>query len=110
MALVPGVSRSGATIAAGLFRNFNRQDAARYSFLLSTPAIGGAALLKFSEALRDGTLTDNLDQMVVGATAAAIVGFISIAFLMRLVQTRTFLPFVSYRLLAGAFFVLYFTL
>jgi len=109
MALVPGVSRSGATISAGLFRNFKRQDAARYSFLLSTPAIGGAAVLKFSEAARNGTLTDNLDQMVVGAAAAAIVGFISIAFLMRLVQTRSFMPFVIYRLLAGAFFVIYFT-
>jgi undecaprenyl-diphosphatase len=110
MALVPGVSRSGATIAAGLVRNLNRQDAARYSFLLSTPAIGGAALLKFSEAARDGTITDNLDQMVIGAIAAAIVGWLSIAFLMRLVQTRSFAPFIVYRLLAGAFIVAYFTL
>ena len=71
ISLVPGVSRSGITISAGLFRNFNRQDAARYSFLLSTPAIGGAALLKFTEAARDGTLTDDLDQMLFGAAASA---------------------------------------
>ena len=109
ISLVPGVSRSGITISAGLFRNFNRQDAARYSFLLSTPAIGGAALLKFTEAARNGTLTDNLDQMLFGTAAAAIVGFLAIAFLMRLVQTRSFMPFVIYRLLAGAFFVIYFT-
>jgi undecaprenyl-diphosphatase len=109
ISLVPGVSRSGATIAAGLFRNFGRQDAARYSFLLSTPAIGGAALLKFSEAAGNGTLNDNLDQMLGGAAAAAIVGWLAIAYLMRLVQTRSFLPFIVYRVLAGAFFVIYFT-
>ena len=110
ISLVPGVSRSGITISAGLFRNFNRQDAARYSFLLSTPAIGGAALFKFAEAARDGTLTDNLDQMLFGIVAAAIVGFLAIAFLMRLVQTRSFAPFVVYRVLAGAFFIAYFAL
>ena len=110
ISLVPGVSRSGITISAGLFRNFNRQDAARYSFLLSTPAIGGAALLKFTEAARDGTLTDNLDQMLFGAAASAIVGWLAIAYLMRLVRTHSFAPFVAYRVLAGAFVVAYFAL
>lgn len=110
ISLVPGVSRSGITISAGLFRNFNRQDAARYSFLLSTPAIGGAALLKFSEAVNNGTITDNLDQMLIGAAASAVVGWLAIAYLMRLVQTRSFFPFVVYRLVAGAFFVVYFAL
>jgi undecaprenyl-diphosphatase len=110
ISLAPGVSRSGITISAGLFRNFNRQDAARYSFLLSTPAIGGAALLKFTEAARDGTLTDNLDQMLLGAAASAIVGWLAIAYLMRLVRTRSFAPFVVYRVLAGAFIVAYFAL
>lgn len=110
ISLAPGVSRSGITISAGLFRNFNRQDAARYSFLLSTPAIGGAALLKFTEAARDGTLTDNLDQMLFGAAASAIVGWLAIAYLMRLVRTNSFAPFVVYRVLAGAFVVAYFAL
>lgn len=110
ISLAPGVSRSGITISAGLFRNFNRQDAARYSFLLSTPAIGGAALLKFAEAARDGTLTDNLDQMVFGAAAAAIIGWLAIAYLMRLVRTNSFALFVVYRVLAGAFIVAYFVL
>ncbi|MEK7247039.1 MAG: undecaprenyl-diphosphate phosphatase [Chloroflexota bacterium] len=110
ISLAPGVSRSGITISAGLFRNFNRQDAARYSFLLSTPAIGGAALLKFTEAVRDGTLTDNLDQMLFGAAASAIVGWLAIAYLMRLVRTNSFAPFVVYRVLAGAFVVAYFAL
>jgi undecaprenyl-diphosphatase len=108
LALAPGVSRSGITISAGLFRHFNRQDAARYSFLLSTPAIGGAALLKFTEAFRDGTLDDSVDQLVFGALAAAIVGWLAIAYLMRLVRTSSFLPFVVYRLIAGSFIVAYF--
>jgi len=107
--LVPGVSRSGFTISAGLFRGFTRQDAARYSFLLSTPAIGGAALLKFSEAARDGTLSDDLGPILVGATVSAVVGLLAIAGLLRLIQTRSFTPFVVYRLLVGAFCIVYFT-
>lgn len=107
--LVPGVSRSGFTISAGLFRGFTRQDAARYSFLLSTPAIGGAALLKFSEAANDGTLGDDLGPILVGAAVSAVVGWIAIAGLMRLIQTRSFTPFVVYRLLAGAFCIVYFS-
>ena len=107
--LVPGVSRSGFTISAGLFRGFARQDAARYSFLLSTPAIAGAALLKFSEAARDGTLGDDLGPIIVGAIVSAIVGFLAIGGLMRLIQTRSFTPFVVYRLLAGAFCIIYFS-
>lgn len=108
LSLAPGVSRSGITISAGLFRHLNRQDAARYSFLLSTPAIGGAALLKFTEAARNGTLTDNLDQLLVGALAAAIVGWLAIAYLMHLLRSRSFAPFVVYRVLAGLFIIAYF--
>lgn len=110
IALAPGVSRSGITISAGLFRHFNRQDAARYSFLLSTPAIGGAALLKFTEAASDGTLNDDVGQLLFGALSAAVVGWLSIAFLMRLVRSTSFAPFVVYRVLAGAFIVAYFAL
>jgi undecaprenyl-diphosphatase len=107
--LVPGVSRSGFTISAGLFRKFTRQDAARYSFLLSTPAIGGAALLKFKDALSEGTLGNDLGPIIAGTAVSAVVGLIAIVYLMRLVQTRSFTPFVIYRLLAGAFFIVYFT-
>ncbi len=109
VALVPGVSRSGITITAGLFRGLNRQEAARFSFLLSTPAIGGAALLKLSEAASDGVLKDDLGIILAGAITSALVGWLSIAYLMRLVQTQSFLPFVVYRVLAGAFIVIYFS-
>jgi undecaprenyl-diphosphatase len=108
IALVPGVSRSGITLTAGFFRGMSRQEAARFSFLLSTPAIGGAALLKLKDAASNGTLSDELDIIIAGAIASAIVGWIAIAFLMRLIQTRSFVAFVVYRVLAGAFIVIYF--
>jgi undecaprenyl-diphosphatase len=108
LALVPGVSRSGITITAGLMRGLNRQEAARFSFLLSTPAIAGAALLNFADAFSEGTLRDELDIIAAGAVASAIVGWLSIAYLMRLVRTQSFAPFVAYRLLAGAFCIFYF--
>jgi undecaprenyl-diphosphatase len=107
--LVPGVSRSGFTISAALFRGFTRQDAARYSFLLSTPAIAGAALLKFSEAANNGTLSDNLGPIVVGAVVSAIVGFLAIGLLLRLIQSFSFTPYVIYRILAGVFQIVYFS-
>jgi undecaprenyl-diphosphatase len=110
MALVPGVSRSGITISAGLFRDINRQDAARFSFLLLTPAIAGAALLKSAEAIKDGIPSGDLDILVAGAITSAIVGWLSIRFLLRLVQFGTYRIFVYYRFVAGAFIILYFAL
>lgn len=110
LALIPGVSRSGITISAGLLRGFTRQDAARFSFLLSTPAIGGAALLTLSDAISEGTFEDDLDIIIAGALTSAVVGWLSIAYLMRYIQTRSFTPFVVYRLLAGAFCIIYFSL
>jgi undecaprenyl-diphosphatase len=108
VSLVPGVSRSGVTISAGLFGGFSRQDAARFSFLLSTPAIAGAALLTIPDAASEGVLADELDVIIAGAVTSAVVGWLSIAYLMRLLQTRSFLLFVVYRVLAGAFAIAYF--
>jgi undecaprenyl-diphosphatase len=108
ISLVPGVSRSGVTISAGLFRRFTRQDAARFSFLLSTPAIAGAGLLTLADAASEGRVADELDVIAAGAVVSAIVGWLTIAYLMRLLQSRSFLPFVAYRLAAGVFFIAYF--
>jgi undecaprenyl-diphosphatase len=108
LALIPGVSRSGITISAGLFRDFTRTSAARFSFLLSTPAIGGAALLTMSEAIADGVVQDNLDVILAGAISAGVVGWLSIAVLMRLIQTHSFFPFVVYRVIVGTAFFVYF--
>lgn len=109
LSLIPGVSRSGVTITAGLFDGFTRADAARLSFLFATPAIGGAGLLKTVEAITDGVPSDEIAAIFVGAAVSAVVGWLSIRFLMRLVQTRTYLPFVAYRFALGAFVIVYFS-
>jgi len=110
IALIPGISRSGITISAALVRGLDRTSAARFSFLLSTPAIGGAALLTLGEAISDGVLDDNLDIIIAGFVTSAVIGWLSIAILMKIIQTHSFLPFVIYRIIAGTFFLLYFSL
>jgi undecaprenyl-diphosphatase len=106
LALFPGVSRSGATISASLFDGFDRQDAARFSFLLSTPAIAGAGLYKGVQAAVEGLPSSEIPAIIAGTVTAGIVGWLSIRFLLRFVQTRSYLPFVVYRLVVGAFVLL----
>lgn len=95
VALVPGVSRSGATITAGMSLGLDRPDAARFAFLLGTPAFVGAVIL----AVRDltGGGETEFDEMAVGFVSSALVGFLAIGFLMRFLRTRTLMPFVYYR-------------
>jgi len=107
LALVPGVSRSGITITAALFLGFRRETAARFSFLLSLPIVAGAALLKLGELARHGIPREELDLLLIGIAASAIIGYVSIAFLLKLVQKHSLSPFVWYRLLAGAGILLY---
>ncbi len=103
-ALVPGVSRSGATITAALFMGFVRRDAARFSFLMSIPIIAGAGGLKINEILAS---PDHVS-MVAGFAGAALSGFLAIWGLMRYVQSKRFTPFVIYRCLLGLFILLFF--
>jgi undecaprenyl pyrophosphate phosphatase UppP len=103
LALIPGTSRSGITISVGLFEGVSRETAARFSFLLSIPAILGAGILKLDEL---GGATETPIQLVAGTLAAAISGFLAVSFLIRLLRTRTLWPFIWYRLVAGALFVL----
>lgn len=110
VSLVPGASRSGITISAGMASGLTRNAAARFSFLLATPAIVGAGVLKTAEAIVDGIPSGDADIIVVGAIVSAIVGFASIGWLLRLIQTSTFTPFVIYRLAAGAFILAYFSI
>ncbi len=107
LALVPGVSRSGITITAALFLGFRRETAARFSFLLSLPIVAGAAILKLGELVRHGIPREELDLLLIGVAASAIFGYVSIAFLLKLVQKHSLSPFVWYRLLAGAGILLY---
>jgi undecaprenyl-diphosphatase len=93
LALVPGVSRSGATISMALLLGHRRQEAARFSFLLATPITAGAALVKVPHLLHGADLSVVLPGMV----AAAVVGLLSIKLLLRYVRTRDYRPFAWYR-------------
>jgi undecaprenyl-diphosphatase len=106
LALIPGTSRSGITISAGLFEGVSRATAARFSFLLSIPAILGAGILKLDEL---SGATETPAELLAGTVAAAVSGFLAVSFLIRLLRTRTLWPFIWYRLIAGALFVLLLT-
>jgi undecaprenyl-diphosphatase len=94
LAIVPGTSRSGATISMALFLGHRREAAARFSFLLALPITFGAALVKVPDLVRGGA---SLGPVVAGTLAAAISGFLAIRVLLAYVRTRTYAPFVGYR-------------
>ena len=101
LAIVPGVSRSGVTITAGLCRGIKRDAAAKFSFYLSTPIIAGAVAKKIFDILRVGLTADELMPYAVGIISAGIVGYLSIAFLLRYLQTHNTFLFVYYRIALG---------
>jgi undecaprenyl-diphosphatase len=100
-ALVPGVSRSGSTITAGLFRNMTRDAAVRFSFLLSTPIIAGAALLKAHELRKEGLPAGMHAPFLVGILISAVVGYGAIAWLVRYLQSHSLRIFIVYRIIVG---------
>jgi len=100
-ALMPGVSRSGSTITAGLFRNMTREAAVRFSFLLSTPIIAGAALLKAHELRKEGLPAGMHAPFLVGIIVSAVVGYATIAWLMRYLQSHSLRAFIIYRIVLG---------
>lgn len=100
-ALVPGVSRSGATISMGRALGYEREVTARYAFLLAIPAVVGAGVYK----LKDVPGSDNpygWGPTIVATVVAFFVGYAAIAWLLRYISTRSFLPFVGYRVVLGA--------
>ncbi len=99
--VIPGVSRSGSTMAAGLFRGMNRETAARFSFLLATPLVAGACLKKGLEIHHHGLPADMRLPFVVGIIISAIVGYAVIAVLIRYLERRTFTIFIVYRVILG---------
>jgi len=101
LALIPGVSRSGITITAGLMLGFTRESAARFSFLMSLPIVAGAALLKSVHLARHGIPAGEGVPMLVGILVSAVTGYISVAFLLKYVQKHSISPFVWYRVIAG---------
>jgi undecaprenyl-diphosphatase len=107
LALVPGVSRAGITMTAGLFLGLQRETAARFSFLLATPIILGAGVLKLKHLLKvPGALTD--PYLLLGFASAAIFGFLSIAFLLNFLKKHSFNWFVGYRILLGVGIILFY--
>jgi undecaprenyl-diphosphatase len=110
LALFPGVSRSGATIVAGLWRGMTRETAARFSFLLSTPIIAGAALKELPKLMhmhRAGTLDMPLSTLLIAIVVSGLVGYAVIAFFLRYLQTRTLKVFVVYRVALGILILLF---
>ncbi len=99
-ALIPGSSRSGTTIACALFAGIKRDTAARFSFLLSIPAIAASGLLELKEAVHYLNALGTLN-LLVGTAAAAIVGYLSIAFFLSYLRQRTMGIFIGYRLVVG---------
>ena len=104
LALMPGVSRSGATIAMGRFLGYNRDAALRYSFLLAIPAVFGSGLYELKGALGDeaGTQVYSLLETIIATSFAFVVGYAVIAWLLKFVTTRSFLPFIIYRVVLGS--------
>jgi undecaprenyl-diphosphatase len=102
LAVIPGTSRSGITITAGLFRNFDRESAARFSFLLSTPAIAAAAAKALYNIHKQHGLHDLLNtQFVVGVTVSALTGCLVIGWFLHYLQRSTLRPFIYYRIAFG---------
>ncbi len=102
LAIAPGISRSGATMAMGLLRGVEREAAARYSFLLATPIIFGAGLLQLVELFRAGAGGAQLAPLIVGFLAAAISGYLCIKFLLAYLQRGRLYVFAAYCWLAGS--------
>lgn len=107
LALIPGFSRSGATMGGGLLVGLSNKDAARFGFLLATPIIGAAAALKVPELF--GHQGDGVrGQALVGALCSALTAYLAVRFLMRFFETNTLIPFAVYCALAGLGATLYF--
>lgn len=101
LALIPGVSRSGATIAMGRLLGYKRDAALRYSFLLAIPAVLGSGTYELLNSLSEPTNKFTLGQTAAATFVAFLVGYAVIAWLMKFVQTKSFMPFVLYRIVLG---------
>ena len=103
MALIPGVSRSGATIALGRFLGYKREAALRYSFLLAVPAVFGSGLYELKQAMGDSTVSVySMPEILVATVTAFLIGYAVIAWLMKFISTKSFTPFVIYRVVLGS--------
>jgi undecaprenyl-diphosphatase len=104
LALVPGVSRSGATIAMGRFLGYTREAALRYSFLLALPAVFGSGLYELKDAFSSDAAPNvfSIPETLVATGVAFVIGYIVIAWLLKFVSTKSFRPFIIYRVTLGS--------
>ena len=104
LALIPGVSRSGATIAMGRFLGYNRQAALRYSFLLAVPAVFGSGFYELKGAISEGGDTGvfTMAETLLATGIAFVIGYAVIAWLLKFVSTKSFTPFIIYRIALGS--------
>jgi undecaprenyl-diphosphatase len=104
LALVPGVSRSGATIAMGRFLGYTREAALRYSFLLALPAVFGSGLYELKDAFSSDAAPNvfSIPETLVATGVAFVIGYIVIAWLLKFVSTKSFRPFIIYRVVLGS--------
>ena len=108
LALIPGVSRSGATIAMGRFMGYSREAALRYSFLLALPAVFGSGFYELKGAFGEtaSERTFSLPETFLATTVAFVIGYAVIAWLLKYVTTKSFAPFIFYRIALGSLLIL----
>ena len=107
VALIPGVSRSGATISAGLFLNYKREDAARFAFMLSGPIIAAAGGKKFLDTLTaNNASSSEISYSLIGIASSAFFGYLTIKYFLKYLSTNTLKPFVIYRLVLGVILII----
>jgi undecaprenyl-diphosphatase len=104
LALVPGVSRSGATIAMGRILGYSREVALRYSFLLALPAVFGSGFYQLNKAFSSSAEPNvfSIPETLAATAVAFVIGYIVIAWLLKFVATRSFMPFIVYRVILGS--------
>jgi undecaprenyl-diphosphatase len=104
LALMPGVSRSGATIAMGRFLGYSREAALRYSFLLALPAVFGSGFYQLKKAFSSNAEPNvfSIPETLAATAVAFVIGYIVIAWLLKFVATRSFMPFIIYRVVLGS--------
>ncbi|MFN8673871.1 MAG: undecaprenyl-diphosphatase UppP [Candidatus Sericytochromatia bacterium] len=101
LALIPGTSRSGVTMTAALFSKYNRETAAKFSFLLSIPITTGAALYKLKDLFEITLTTDIIINFLAGILSSGIIGYLCIAYLLKFLKNNSFSIFAVYRIIAG---------
>ena len=107
VAVVPGISRSGVTISAGMYNGLGREASARFAFLMAAPVIAGAGLWEGVKIARHGLGGGSVGAFSVGFAASAVTGFFTVKYLMRYLKRRTLWPFVIYSALLGAGVLIY---